>query len=206
MDKLPDWSVFQERETLSLPGELLSPASEIAMALRLTRAQLAETRQTLQRSEQDNFSELAQQAVLIVQLGRLLESSSAAFLTFTENKVKNPLYPIYKQLQVIQKQMLDTLKKAGVEIEIPLHKTYAEVADYVEIEHWRHQEDITEEMVIDVIEPVIRKGALLRAGRVIMGAPLSQQSYTASEEQPASGQASQGERKDNRNHAQADHQ
>ncbi len=186
MDNFPDWSVFQEREVIVPTNELLSPASEIASTLRATHTKLVDVQQTLQDLEQNSFAELARQAVLVVQLGMLLERSTDVFLASSEKKPISPLARIYKSLQIIQKQMLDELKKAGLEIEVPLHKTYAEVADTVEIEHWRHSQDIVEEIVIDVLEPVIRKGTLLRAGRVIMGAPLSAQTSDGSNETIAS--------------------
>jgi len=200
VDRLSDWSVFQERETVAVANELLSPASEIATTLRATYAIWSRAQQAAQDNEQSSFTELAQQAILVVQLGMLLEHNADTFLTSPEQKLTNPLLRIYKSLQIIQKQMLDALKKAGMEIEIPLHKSYAEVADSVEIEHWRHHQDIYEETVIDVLEPVIRKGSLLRTGRVIMGAPLIAQSSGEQGEEMALGQA----RQDARQEGQAD--
>jgi hypothetical protein len=197
VDSFPDWSVFQEREAIVPTSELLSPASEIATTLRATHLKLVVAQQTLQDLEQSSFAELAQQAVLVVQMGMLLERSADAFLASSEKKPISPIVRIYKSLQIIQKQMLDELKKAGLEIEVPLHKTYAEVADTVEIEHWRHSQDIAEEIVIDVLEPVIRRGALLRAGRVIMGAPLSAQTFAGRTETITSEQTQQETRKDN---------
>jgi hypothetical protein len=176
VDSLPDWSVFQERETVPVANELLSPASELATTLRTTHALLSKMQQAIEDSEQSRFSELAQHAVLVGQLGMLLEKNADTLLASVEHKLTNPLFRFYKSLQIIQKQMLDALKKAGLEIEIPLNKSYAEVADSVEIEHWRHFQDISEEIVIEVIEPIIRKGSSRRAGRVVMGAPLHAQS------------------------------
>lgn len=175
MNDFPDWSLFQERETIATSSELLSPASEIAATFHIFSTRLLKAQQALDDLERSNFAELAQQAVLVVQLGMLLERNADIFTSASDQKEHNNLYHIYKSFQIIQKQMLDDLKKAGLEIEIPLHRSYAEVADSVEIDHWRHHQKFSEELVIDVLEPVIRKGTLLRAGRVIMGAPLSTQ-------------------------------
>lgn len=173
MDDFPDWSVFQERETLALAGELLSPAAEIAAVLRTTSARLARAEQLLREAEQNDFSRLAQLAVLAAQLGMLLERNAGVFGGNAAVTHQEELASVYKSLQIIQKQMLAFLRKAGLEIELPLAKTYAEVAGCVEIEEWQHHQNFVEERVIDVIEPVVRKGLWLRAGRVVMGAPLA---------------------------------
>lgn len=175
VDKFPDWSVFQQRETLVPTDDFSSPAAEVATVLRAAHAKQEAGQQALRELEWRSFVELAQQAVRVVQLGKLLEDKADAFLSSSEAKQARALAHAYKSLQINQKQMLDALKKAGLEIEIPLHKTYAEVAENVEIEEWRHHQDFTEEIVVDVKEPIVRRGSLIRAGRVIMGAPLSAQ-------------------------------
>lgn len=180
VDKFPDWSIFRERETLAPVSELLSPTSEITATLRSTNRTLSRTQQALQDIEQSSFTELAQLAVLVTQLGTLIERNAEVFAASAEQQPTKSLSRVYKSLQIIQNQMLDSLKKAGLEVEIPLYKTYAEVAEYVEIEQWQHLQNLSEETVIDVLEPVIRRGALLHTGRVIMGAPLT---TAASDEQ-----------------------
>lgn len=172
VDKLPDWSLFQEREILVPGDELLSPVAEITATLRATNRTLTSAQQVSHDLAQSSFTELARQAILVVQLGALLERSAEIFRASAEQQQTKALARVYKSLQIIQKQMLDELQKAGLEIELPLHKTYAEVAEYVEIDQWQHLEDLSAELVVDVLEPVLRRGALLRAGRVIMGAPL----------------------------------
>lgn len=171
MDELPDWSLFQERETLQLDEELLSPAAEITAVLRASAAKFASAEQLFREAEENNFTNLAQQAVLVVQFGMLLERSTPLFESAKAEQ--RELASIAKSLQIIQKQMLSSLHRANLEIEIPLTKSYTEVAGRVEIERWQHSQDAVEEYVLEVIEPVIRKGPLLRPGRVVMCAPLT---------------------------------
>ncbi|GHO66893.1 hypothetical protein KSC_057850 [Ktedonobacter sp. SOSP1-52] len=179
---LPDWSIFKEREALPLEYELLSPAAEVAALLRVHYASLTEGRRAEAEAFQTSFAALAEQAVLVAQLEMLLQRSSSSFSSSDQGSRlqgrQETLPRLYKSLCIIKDQMLEALTSAGIEIEFPLGKSYEEVADFVEIEHWRHQQHLTEEIVIDVYEPIIRMlqahqgPVLVRAGRVVMGAPL----------------------------------
>lgn len=195
VDKLPDWSLFQEREILAPDDELLSPVAEITATLRATNRALTSAQQISRDLEQSSFTELARQAILVVQLGVLLERSTEIFRACAEQQQTKALARVYKSLQIIQKQMLDELQKAGLEIELPLHKTYAEVAEYVEIDQWQHLEHLSAELVVDVLEPVIRRDTLLRAGRVIMGAPLHAEPSSTQDEREAAEQVDLNVRK-----------
>lgn len=180
--KFPDWSIFKERETLPLEQEVLSPAAEVAALLRVHYVSVTEGRQAEKEAFQTGFAALAEQAVLVFQLEMLLQRSSSSFASSDSGSRlqgrQETLPRLYKSLRIIKDQMLEALTSAGIEIEIPLGKSYEEVADFVEIEHWRHQQHLAEEIVLDVYEPIIRMRqanqglVLVRAGRVVMGAPL----------------------------------
>jgi hypothetical protein len=182
VDKIPDWSVFKERELLSLEHELLSPAAEVAAVLRQRHAALDEARQAKAEIAQAGFVALAEQAVLAVQLELLLERSLPSF-SGVDSPVqgkRGSLSHIYKSLCIVKDQMFDALKKAGIEIEVPLGKRYEEVADSVEVEQWQPRQDCREEVVIAVREPIVRMrrsdhpGGLVRVGRVNIGVPLEE--------------------------------
>ena len=68
--------------------------------------------------------------------------------------------------------MIDALKATGLEVVVPVVKPFDEVAEMVHVEGWRHHEEFSAEVVAEVQEPiVIFRGALVRPGRVVMGAP-----------------------------------
>ncbi len=71
-DKLPDWSVFQER-WVPFPVELLSPAAEMATLLQLHRQALDQARQEVAAIQDHWLQILAQQAVLIYHLESALK-------------------------------------------------------------------------------------------------------------------------------------
>lgn len=182
MDNFPDWDIFQERETLHSASEVLSPVAELVASLHQSNRLLEQTRQELLDLEQSGFTELTRLAVLVVQLQTLLERNAALFPVQPATSQEKALARFGKSLHIIEKQLLDALRQAGLELEVPFHKTYAEVAEDVEIDQWHHLPDLTEEIVIDVLEPILRKGKLWRAGRVIMGAPLQAEPGSAEED------------------------
>jgi hypothetical protein len=77
-----------------------------------------------------------------------------------------------RQLQLGRNEILDALAGAGIGVENPLSRPFEEVADVVEVRGWRRQADLTREVVVQVIEPILRRdGVLLRPGQVIVGQP-----------------------------------
>ena len=163
-DKFPDWSLFKERE-VPFEVELLSPASEVAALLQRYRTDVDAAEQNVEGVRNEGLAGLAQQAVFVIQL--------AAALDRYESDLKQAsLTRVHRHLRVLKDQMLDALSSAGLEVVIPIGKPFDEVADSVHVEGWRHHEDFSSEVVAEVLEPIVKyRGALVRLGRVVMGAP-----------------------------------
>ncbi len=78
--------------------------------------------------------------------------------------------------------MKDVLGQADLELLIPQGLPFDQVADWVDVDGWRHSPEFQEEMVAEVVEPIVmRRGVLVRLGRVIMGAPPARQATSAYE-------------------------
>jgi molecular chaperone GrpE (heat shock protein) len=171
-DKFPDWSAFSKRE-IPFEVELLSPASEAAALLQRSQAALDEAWQEVDHVRGEGLAALAQQAALVIQLAATLERYQP---DFTQASLKK----VYRSLQITKDQMLDELRRVGLEIIVPLGKTFDEVAQLVNVDGWRHQEHFTSEVVAEVIEPIVMyRNILVRPGRVVMGAPLEQKTTTS---------------------------
>jgi molecular chaperone GrpE (heat shock protein) len=168
LDKLPDWSVFPERE-VPFDIELLAPASEMAALLQKYRTDIDAVREKLEDAREEGLEALAQQAVFVVQFETALAEYATALAQVTQKK-------IHHHFRVLKDQMLEAMKKNGLEIVVPLGKPFDEVVDWVLVEGWLHHEDFPSEIVIQVKEPIITyQGALIRSGRVVMGAPPKKQ-------------------------------
>jgi hypothetical protein len=163
-DKLPDWSLFSKRQVL-IDVDLLSPASEIVSLLQKYSCEMEKAKQETESVRREWLNVVAQQAVFAVQL-------ESALKRYEPLLAQASLGRIYKHIRIIKDQMLDDIKNAGLEVSIPIGKTFNEVSDNVSVDGWVHNEKFTSEVVADVIEPIVFvNGKLLRAGRVVMGAP-----------------------------------
>lgn len=169
----PDWSVFSEREVP--PIDIFSPASDIAALLQMYRADLDKAQAHSESVHRKGMEALAQQTVLVVQLASALERYKSEFEQASLRK-------IYRSLRIVKDQMLSALQDTGLEILVPQGKPFNEVVDYVDVVGWRHSKNFSEEVVTEVLEPIVLyNGTLLRLGQVVMGAPLEQTRQTIAE-------------------------
>jgi len=163
--ELPDWTLFAEREE-PIESEMLAPALEMAAVLQKHHADAERASGETDAIRRTGLEALAEQAVFVFQL-------ESALARYEEDLAQASLARIHRHLRVLKDQMLAALKKAGLEIIVPLGKTFDEVADSVHVTGWRHLEEFTSEVVAEVTEPVIKhNGELVRAGQIVMGAPL----------------------------------
>ena len=175
----PDWSVFSEREEVNLgaDAESGSPAAEMAALLRTYQHDRRETEDRLEREQQWWLDALVQQAILVAQFEIVLGRYDAALAEQLQQLPvqASSLRKAYRSFRILKDQMLAQLSTFDLKIEIPLGKTYSEVENVVAIEGWRHHQDYSQEMVVEVREPVVYfKGALVHQGKVIMGGPLQE--------------------------------
>ncbi|HEU5374361.1 MAG TPA: hypothetical protein VFV38_02895 [Ktedonobacteraceae bacterium] len=164
LDRFPDWSLFAERP---VPGEidLLSPSSEAGALLQASQALLEAERKAADEIRQQGIAALAQQAVLVVRFALTLERHR-------QKLEESSLLKVYRSLAIVKDQQLEALGSAGLEILIPQGRRLDEIANYVDVAGWRHHEDFSEEVVAEVLEPVVwYQGRLAHTGVVIMGAP-----------------------------------
>jgi hypothetical protein len=165
-DDVPGWDAFTVRDVPEGP-ELVSPASEVAALLQRYHADLARARDEIAAASRAGLESLAEQAVLVVQLAAALERYESLLQQAS-------LGLVHRHLRVLKDQMMSAIAAAGLEIVVPLGRPFDEVADRVHVDGWRHREEFAAEVVAEVVEPIVMSGgALVRAGRVVMGAPAS---------------------------------
>jgi molecular chaperone GrpE (heat shock protein) len=166
----PDWSVFTERAVP--PFDIFSPASEITALLQRYRADLDMAQEHTESVRREGLEALAQQAVFAVQLEFALERYKPQFEQASLNKV-------YRSLRIVKDQMLDALRNAGITIIVPQGKSFDEVSAYVNVVGWKHSQEFTEEVVAEVLQPIVLyHTTIIRLGQVVMGAPLEQELQT----------------------------
>ncbi|NUO80104.1 hypothetical protein HUU05_08510 [candidate division KSB1 bacterium] len=165
-DKFPDWDKFAKREAPEV-ADLLSPASEVAADLQKFHAKLLAVRNEVEEAGRDGIAPLAQLAVLVFKIAAALEKYKSEL-----ESVSQPKADVFKTLRVLKDQMQTVLNEAGIEIIAPLGRPYEEVADFVNVMHWRHHEQFTAEVVAEVLEPIVkRRGQAVHLAHLIMGAP-----------------------------------
>ena len=159
-DRYPDWSLFVERE-VSVQGELLSPSAELSSIIQWARSEVDAAGRKGAEARAEALGALAQQAVFVAQLAGALEAYEREFPARA-----------HRHLRVLKDQMLAALGQAGIEIVDPSGKPFDEVSKSVDVIGWRQHEQYPTELVAEVIEPIVTaEGAVVRRGRVIMGAP-----------------------------------
>jgi hypothetical protein len=170
-DELFDWNVFSERE-VPFEVELVSPASEAHAILQRSQTTLAEAQQAVEYVRSEYVAALVQQAVLVTQLAAALDRYSPEYHQAS-------LAEVHQSLRIIKDQMLDELENAGLEVTVPLGKSFKEVSDVIRVDGWRHHINYSSEVVAEVFEPIIsHRGKIVHLGRVLMGAPLAMETRT----------------------------
>ena len=107
---------------------------------------------------------------------------SAALERYQAELTHIGLARVHRHLRVLKDQMLDALRASGLEIDVPLGQSFEQVAEAVHVDGWRHEAQFTGEVVAEVSEPIVRAGgALIRLGRVVMGAPVDHAGSAAPE-------------------------
>lgn len=164
LDEHVDWESFSLRE-IPFEVDLFSPAAEMAACMQRIVQDVSAIRQEVSSTREKGLSALAQQATLVFQFEAVLELYKNELTDATLKKV-------HRHFRVLKDQMRDALKQASIEVEDPIGASYDEVAETVEVIGWRFHEDFDKEVVAEVQEPIVKSnGVLIRAGRVVMGAP-----------------------------------
>jgi hypothetical protein len=165
LGKYPDWSLFMERDEAG-GMEILSPAAEVSALLQKYHGDINRVKLEMEKEQYILLAVLSQQSLFVFQLASALERYEPDFM-------KESLPRVFRHLRILKDQMYQSLQDAGFEIIIPDRKPFDEIAEFVNVVGWKHGDEFHAETVTEVIEPIVKyKGALVRLGRVIMGAPL----------------------------------
>lgn len=158
------WDAFGERDAPA-DMELRSPAMELAQVLQRQQSALNTERGRSRTAVDEALAVAFDQAELVAKLGFSLAGRKAALEEAGLGKV-------HDELRIWKDAMLDALSRGGVTVEDPTGRPLAEVADRVEVHDWEHDARFTAEVVARTEEPIVlHNGAVVRPGRVTMGAP-----------------------------------
>ncbi|MCD6486969.1 MAG: nucleotide exchange factor GrpE [Syntrophobacterales bacterium] len=166
-DKFPDWDVFTERPVPE-DFELLSPASEVASDLQKIYQKMNDVKSETDKVRREGIEPLVQQAIFVYKFEVALEMYEAEL-----QKISQPKSDVYRHLRVLKDQMIEALASSDVELISPVGEPFENVVDYVDMVHWRYHEDYTSEIVVEVLEPIIKfRGDVVKLARLVIGAPL----------------------------------
>jgi len=164
-ERFIDWTLFSEREATLEVHDLLSPASEVGAMLQHHETTLTRMQQEAAEQQRASLQTLIQQAILVYKFAVRLDEVKNSLERSSETRA-------YRSLRLLKDQMFDALKAAGIEIEVPLGQPYRHIEDRVNAEGWRQQKELTEETVIEVLEPIVLHQATpVHLGTVIVGIP-----------------------------------
>ncbi|MBO2445704.1 hypothetical protein J4573_01235 [Actinomadura barringtoniae] len=158
------WDAFSERDAPD-EIELRSPAMELAQVLQLQQSALNAERGRSRTAVDEALAVAFDQAELVAKLGFSLADRKVAL-------EEAGLAKVHDELRIWKDAMLDALRRGGVTVEDPTGRPHAEVADRIEVSDWDHDARFTAEVVARTEGPIVlHNGAVVRPGRVIMGAP-----------------------------------
>ena len=171
----PDWSQFKERAVTNTDVNFVSMAAQMAALINERGNAVREGQRAVEDERKRWLEALAKQATLVVQLTIVLDRYEATIAQHTQEP-RTQLQRSYRSLRIVKDQMLDALRSAGLEVVIPLRKSFDELGETVRVENWIHHERFTAEVVAEVKEPVVYfEGTLVQQGRVVMGAPIEEE-------------------------------
>jgi hypothetical protein len=161
-EHLLTWADFDEQPATEVA--LRSPAAELAIVLQRYRADLDEAARAGSEGRAQGLRALADQAVLAIELEGLLELQQSARDVSPER--------IHSALRSLKDRMLAHVASSGLEIVRLRGARGGDVAESVEVDHWRYDDGCAAEVVVEELEVAVRlDGVPLRRGRVVMGAP-----------------------------------
>lgn len=158
------WAAFTDRPAPTAL-ELLSPASELLAALGHGRKRLEAERAAHRQSVAAGLAAAAEQAVLVHELGVLLDRHEQAFAAAGLSRE-------HRQLGIVKRKMETALGALGLKVVDPIGKPFDETQHLVDVADWRHHADFRAEVVAETLEPIVlHDDEIVRLGRVYMGAP-----------------------------------
>lgn len=159
---VPSWADFEDVPDTDVDADLRPPHVEMAELLRRYRAELDAAARSAEDARMQGLRGLAEQAVLAIELERLLDGRS-------DDARLRPL------LLALKQRMLEQVERCGLEVVRLEGAAAADVAGVADIEHWRIGTRFSSAVVAEELEAAVRvHGRTLRKGRVVMGAPCEQ--------------------------------
>jgi hypothetical protein len=162
------WDEFAERPGASDVG-LVSPMSELASVLQRYRSDVDAALGKASSAVTDAREVAVEQAVLVAQFAAVLDEVTGRLADAGQG-------PVHKRLRILKDQMLEVLRSGGITVDDPIGRPLTEVSDQVEVVGWLHRPEFTAEVVAKTHEAIVlHRGALVRRGEVIVGAPQTEE-------------------------------
>jgi hypothetical protein len=152
---MPSWQQFQDRAVDDF--DIGSPAAELAAVLKRHHAELDAAARASAEGRAQSVRALAEQAVLAIELERVLAGSGRD--------------QAHVALAAVKDRMLANVEAAGLELIRLEGRPLAEIERFVDIDSWRYDDRYRTEVVVAELElAVAHHGEPVRRGRVIVGA------------------------------------
>lgn len=160
-----DWYDFSGREVPDVPGEFISPDSELISVVRRAAEDVHSAEQKARAATNEVREALFGLAVLVGRLDQVADDAEEPLLAQRRRG-------LHRQLVIVKNQMLQILADNGVELRDPTGLPAAEVVDWTEVTAWLHRPEYHAEVVARTEErAVFHDGGIVRLARVQMGAP-----------------------------------
>lgn len=164
-DEALSWADFAERPVTSRPVGLVSPAKELLGVLQQYRDDVNAAEERMRDAVGEVRQVAVEQANFVAQLAQVVEQAAEPLAAGGNRR-------LHSRLRVLKDQMLEALAEGGITVVDPLGEPFDKVADMVDVLGWRHGPEFESEVVARTDEAVVLfQGAVIRPGRVVMGAP-----------------------------------
>lgn len=160
-----DWYDFSGREVPDVPGEFISPESEMVGVARRAAEDLHAAEQRTQAAANEVREGLFELAVLVGRLDQLADAAEESLVTQGQRG-------LHRQLSILKNQMLQILADNDVELRDPTGLPAAEVLDWATVSTWLHRPEFDAKVVARTeAHAVFHEGRIVRLAQVQMGAP-----------------------------------
>ena len=179
--QVPKWAEFDERPAAEL--EPRGPAAELAEVLQRSRRELDAAARASAQSRVQGLRALAEQAVLAIELEKVIEVHAARRDDGSADR-------LHAALRTLKDRMLAHVAAAGLEVVRLRGVSARAVYDFVEVDGWCYGDAYPSAVVVDELEVAVTlDGRPLRMGRVVIGAPREPPQRPADAGHPVAAQA-----------------
>jgi hypothetical protein len=161
-----DWYDFSGRDVPDVPGEFISPESELVGVARRAAEDLHAAEQWTHGAANEVREGLFELAVLVGRLDQLADEAEEPLAAQGQRD-------LHRQLSILKNQMVQILADNDVELRDPTGLPAEEVLNWASVSTWLHRPEFDAKVVARTeAHAVVHEGRIVRLAQVQMGAPV----------------------------------